>query len=123
MQVGADTVGATESLPGQVLIVDEDLSVRQSTDFALDEFELENHGLELTSAYSIKEAQEMPRRNRNMAVILIDVVMETESADQDYLRWLRHNHAGCSIRVTARPDGVGTRAQLIFPPGSLTKMN
>ena len=64
MQVGAATVGATESLPLLVLIVDKELSVHQSTNFALDEFELENRGLELTSACSIKEAMEMLRRNR-----------------------------------------------------------
>lgn len=112
MQVGGATVEATTSLPWQVLIVDDDMSVHQSTKFALDEFEFENRGLELTSAYSIKEAQEMLRKNRNTAVILLDVVMETETAGLDYVRWVRHELANNRVRIVLRTGQPGYAPEL-----------
>ncbi|WP_161973800.1 hybrid sensor histidine kinase/response regulator [Hwanghaeella grinnelliae] len=112
MQAGSATVEATESLPWQVMIVDDDKSVHQSTRFALDDFEFENRGLELTSAYSIKEAQELLRKHRNTAVILLDVVMESETAGLDYVRWVRKELANSRVRIVLRTGQPGYAPEL-----------
>ena len=112
MQVGSATAEATDSLPWQVMIVDDDMSVHQSTRFALDDFEFENRGLELTSAYSIKEAQELLQKHRNTAVILLDVVMESETAGLDYVRWVRNELANSRVRIVLRTGQPGYAPEL-----------
>ena len=64
----------------KVAIVDDDQGVHTGTRFALHDFSLHGRGLELLSAHSAREARELFRAHPNMAVILLDVVMETEGA-------------------------------------------
>ena len=54
--------------------------VHTGTRFALQDFTLHGRGLELLSARSAAEARELFRSHPDMAVILLDVVMETEGA-------------------------------------------
>ena len=64
----------------KVAIVDDDQGVHTGTRFALQDFTLHGRGLELLSARSAAEARELFRAHPDMAVILLDVVMETEGA-------------------------------------------
>ncbi|WP_425406740.1 ATP-binding response regulator [Hwanghaeella sp.] len=103
---------ATESPPWEVLIVDDDKSVHQSTRFALDDFVFENRRIELISAYSVKEAQDILRQRGDTAVILLDVVMETENAGLDYVRWVRDELANSRVRIVLRTGQPGYAPEL-----------
>ena len=70
-------------------IVDDDQGVHTGTRFALQDFTLHGRGLELLSARSATEARELFRAHPDMAVILLDVVMETEGAGLELVQFVR----------------------------------
>src|SRR5688572_9894060 len=83
-----------ETLPasGQqwtVAIIDDDPAVHDGTRFALYDYTLNGQGLEFISAYSAAEGRELMRAHPDTAVLLLDVVMETESAGLDLVDYIR----------------------------------
>ncbi len=92
--------------------MDDDRSVHQSTRFALDDFVFEDRKLELLSAYSIKEAQDLLKDRKNIAVILLDVVMESETAGLEYVRWVRDELANNRVRIVLRTGQPGYAPEL-----------
>lgn len=107
----AETITA-DSQPWQVLIVDDDDSVHQSTRFALDDFIFENRPLELLGAFSVAEAQNLLQAKRDIAVILLDVVMETETAGLDFVRWVRDELDDHKVRIVLRTGQPGYAPEL-----------
>src|SRR6476659_2540283 len=61
------------------VIVDEP-AVHDGTRFALSDYRLNGQGLEILSAYSAAEGRELMRRHADVAVVLLDVIMETDTA-------------------------------------------
>jgi len=112
MQVRSAETEAPKSPPWQVLIVDDDNSVHQSTRFALDDFVFEDRKLELLSAYSIQEAQDLLKNRKDTAVILLDVVMESETAGLEYVRWVRDELANNRVRIVLRTGQPGYAPEL-----------
>jgi diguanylate cyclase (GGDEF)-like protein len=66
--------------PWRLLIVDDDPTVHEVTRIALSDFEFEGRRLAVLNAYSAAEAQAMLAVGVPPAVILLDVVMETDDA-------------------------------------------
>lgn len=64
----------------KVLIVDDEPDIHVVTKMALVGFIFDESGLEILHAYSAKEAEEVLIRHSDVAIILLDVVMETETA-------------------------------------------
>ncbi|MCG8532225.1 MAG: hypothetical protein MI749_16390, partial [Desulfovibrionales bacterium] len=60
----------------RILIVDDEEEVHIVTRLVLEDFTFEGRGLELLSAYSGKESLELLRDTEDIAVVLLDVVME-----------------------------------------------
>ncbi|WP_165669861.1 DUF3369 domain-containing protein [Metapseudomonas otitidis] len=83
--------------PWCVLVVDDDAEVHAVTRLALSGFEFQGRPLELLSAYSATQAREIFKTRDDIALALIDVVMETEHAGLDLVRYLRET---CSNRMT-----------------------
>ena len=61
----------------KVAVIDDDAAVQEGTRFALADFELDGHGIELLCASSAAEGRALLGRHPDIAVILLDVVMET----------------------------------------------
>lgn len=80
-----------------VLLVDDDAEIHGITRLALRGFEFQNRPLELLSAHSAAEAREVFARRHDIALALVDVVMETEHAGLDLVRYLRED---CNNRLT-----------------------
>ncbi len=93
--------------PWLLLSVDDDDSVHQATRFALGDFSFEDRRLEIISAYSAKEARQVIAEQENAAVILLDVVMESEDVGLDLLRWIRNELANSRARIVLRTDQPG----------------
>ncbi|MTI45697.1 EAL domain-containing protein [Roseibium hamelinense] len=92
--------------PWKVLIVDDDPDVHDATRIALTGCELEGRGLKLYHAKSMAEAKEILQAEADIAVSLVDVVMETETAGLDLVSWIRgdqHNHFTRLILRTGQP--------------------
>src|SRR5882724_10788639 len=97
-----------QSVPGwKVAIVDDDQGVHTGTRFALQDFTLHGRGLELLSARSAKEARELFRAEPDMAVILLDVVMETEGAGLELVQFVREELKNETVRIILRTGQPG----------------
>jgi CheY-like chemotaxis protein len=97
----------TVAVPWCVLLVDDDAEVHDVTRLALRKFEFQQRGLELLSAYSAREAQQMFQDRKDIALAVIDVVMETEHAGLELVRWLRETGLSPLTRLVLRTGQAG----------------
>ncbi|WP_419779004.1 ATP-binding protein [Maridesulfovibrio sp.] len=93
--------------PWQVLIVDDEPDVHSMTRMVLGDFEFEGRPLEFTSAYSGAEAIEVLENISGFAVVLLDVVMETNTAGLDVARRIRNELNNQFIRIILRTGQPG----------------
>ena len=90
----------------KVLVVDDEPEVHAVTKLALSDFVLNGKTLEFISAYSGEEAKKLFREHDDIAVVLLDVVMETDDAGlkvADYVRNDLDNHFTRIILRTGQP--------------------
>ena len=74
-----------------VLVVDDDEYVHQLTKMVLRGFSFEDAPIRLASAMSGKEAIDYLSKHDNVAVALVDVVMETDHAGLDLVNYIRND--------------------------------
>ncbi|MFA6191258.1 MAG: EAL domain-containing protein [Sulfurimonas sp.] len=94
-------------VPWIVLIVDDDTEVHSFTKLALHDFTFENKPLQFLSAYSAVEATKILKQNDNIAIILLDVVMESETAGLDLVKTIRHHFKNTTVRIIIRTGQPG----------------
>lgn len=90
----------------KVLIVDDEPEVHAVTKLALNDFSLNGKTLEFVSAYSGEEAKAIFKAHNDIAVVLLDVVMEADDAGlqvADYIRNELDNHFTRIILRTGQP--------------------
>jgi len=92
----------------KVLIVDDESEVHTITKVALNEFEYDNKSLEILSAYSGKEAREMIQAHPDIALIYLDVVMESDDAGLLFVKHLREELKNKFVRVVLRTGQPGS---------------
>lgn len=90
-----------------LLIVDDDDSVHQATRFALQDFTFEGRGLRILSAYSARQARQVLAAEDDIAVVLLDVVMETTHGGLDLVRWIRDDLSNEHLRIVLRTGQPG----------------
>ncbi|MBU2880037.1 DUF3369 domain-containing protein [Aliiglaciecola lipolytica] len=96
----------------KVLIVDDEPEVHAVTKLALNDFVFQEKGLRFISAYSGKEAKELFQQHDDIAVVLLDVVMETDEAGLDVAQYVRnelHNNFTRIILRTGQPGQAPER--------------
>ncbi|MBI9090460.1 MAG: DUF3369 domain-containing protein [Desulfobacterium sp.] len=94
--------------PGwKVLIADDEEEVHSTTRLVLGDFEFEGRGLEFISAYSGAEALAAMKTHTDIAVVLLDVVMETNSAGLDAVRLIREELQNNLVRIVLRTGQPG----------------
>ncbi|MEF1185031.1 response regulator, partial [Vibrio sinaloensis] len=91
----------------KVLLVDDDEQMHQVTRLALSGFEFDGKQLELISAHSGHQAQQICREETDLALALVDVVMETEHAGLDLVRYIRDDLQNRVIRLVLRTGQAG----------------
>jgi putative nucleotidyltransferase with HDIG domain len=91
----------------KVLIVDDEPEVHQVTRLVLGAFRFEGRPLQFISAHSAAEACDAMRREPDVAVILLDVVMETEQAGLDVVRCVRDELGNRTVRIVLRTGQPG----------------
>ncbi|GGW76003.1 DUF3369 domain-containing protein [Alteromonas halophila] len=90
----------------KVLIVDDEPEVHAVTKLALSDFALNGRTLEFISAYSGEEAKKCFREHEDIAVVLLDVVMESDDAGLQVAEYVRNeldNHFTRIILRTGQP--------------------
>ena len=98
-----------KALPWKVLVVDDEEQVHAVTRLALRNFEFEGRPVELISAYSEAEAKDILAQSPDIAVLLLDVVMETDRAGLEVVKYVRdtlHNHFLRIVLRTGQPGIV-----------------
>ncbi len=101
--------------PWKILVVDDDDEVRILTRMTLQGFSFRGRAVELLEASSAAEAQSVLRETQDVAVAIIDVVMETDHAGLDLVRWIRKEHGDELIRLVIRTGQAG-----LHPPSEVT---
>lgn len=101
-----ETVAAGEAW--NVLIVDDDPSVHAATALAVSRLRHRGRPVRLISAYSAREARGLLREAEDIALALIDVVMETEHAGLELVRFIRDDLDNRRIRLVVRTGQAGT---------------
>lgn len=91
----------------KILIVDDELDVHKVTRLVLSGFEFGGRTLELYSAYSAAEARELLGAHPDMAVILLDVVMEDDDAGLKLVRHIREEQHNNAVRIILRTGQPG----------------
>ncbi len=91
----------------RVLIVDDDADVHTSTTFALRNLEMQRRPLEFLHAYSTAEACKLLAQQKNIAVILLDVVMEQEDSGLQLVRHIREELKLSEPRIILRTGQPG----------------
>ena len=86
----------------KVLIVDDEPEVHTVTKLALSDFSFNNKGLEFLSAYSGAQAREMIAAHPDTAIILLDVVMETDDAGLLVARHVREELKNDHVRINQK---------------------
>lgn len=93
--------------PWQILIVDDDRDVHLTTEFALGTEHFNGRGLNFHHAYSAAEAESQLAQPNDIAVILLDVVMETDDAGLRLVKVIRER-LGLSVpRIILRTGHPG----------------
>ncbi|WP_031479340.1 response regulator [Maridesulfovibrio frigidus] len=91
----------------KILIVDDEKDVHSTTRLVLDDVSFEGGKLEFISAYTGEEALEIMRTHSDIAVILLDVVMETTHAGLDVARIIREEMGNKMVRIILRTGQPG----------------
>jgi response regulator RpfG family c-di-GMP phosphodiesterase len=93
--------------PWKVVIADDESGIHDITKLALDDFTFEGRNLEFLSAFSGADTKAILHNNHDAAVILLDVVMETESIGLEVARYIREELNNRFIRIVLRTGQPG----------------
>jgi diguanylate cyclase len=93
--------------PWRLMVVDDDEDVHTATLFALDKVQILGRGLEFLHAYSAAEARTLLAAERDVGVILLDVVMERDDAGLTLVRHIREELKLSEVRIILRTGQPG----------------
>jgi PAS domain S-box-containing protein len=97
-----EPITATPALsksPWKVLLVDDEPDVHAVLRLAAQDIVVDERGLQLLDAQSAQEAKTYLANHPDIALILLDVVMESESAGLDLVRYIRDELGNTTIQI------------------------
>ncbi len=93
--------------PWRMLVVDDEPDVHRVTRMVLGDFTFEGRSLDIISAFSGSEARQILNKTHDIAVILLDVVMETDDAGLTLVREIRQDLGNENVRIVLRTGQPG----------------
>ncbi len=96
-----------ESDPWKILIVDDDEEIHAMTKMVIGDYSFEDRPFLMYSAYSRLEAIEILKEHDDIALILLDVVMETDDAGLNCVRDIREKLKNQVVRIILRTGQPG----------------
>ncbi len=99
--------GDALAAPWKIAIVDDEQEVHDVTVLALRSFSFCDRGLEFLSARSAAEARQLLAQHADVALVLLDVVMETDEAGLALVRYIRESLKNEHVRVVLRTGQPG----------------
>ena len=98
---------AEAAAPWRILIVDDEADVHSVTTFMLRGQQYLGRGFEFLHAYSGREARDILAANPDLAVVLLDVVMETEDSGLQLVHYIREELGNRTVRIVLRTGQPG----------------
>ncbi|NLD49962.1 MAG: DUF3369 domain-containing protein [Clostridiaceae bacterium] len=91
----------------KIMIIDDDHEVHTITKLVLSDFVYNNLSLVFIDAYSAKEAKELIQEHNDIAIILLDVVMEEEDSGLKLVHYIRNDLNNGEVRIILRTGQPG----------------
>ncbi|MEI2782627.1 MAG: EAL domain-containing protein [Candidatus Competibacter sp.] len=109
---GKEAAPALRVAPWKLLVVDDDHEVHSATRFVLHDLTIFGRPLRLLHAYTIQQAREHLREHPDIAVALLDVVMETDQAGLELVGYIRDTLGLLECRLILRTGQPGYAPEL-----------
>ena len=98
---------ASSARKWKIAVIDDDAAVHEGTRFALSDYNLNGATLEILSAYSAAEGRTLMREHPDIAVVLLDVIMETDVAGLELVEYIRNELKNETVRIILRTGQPG----------------
>lgn len=102
-----EIIDCTDGETWQVLIVDDDPEIHSVTQLALSDLIVLGRRLEYLHAYSGQSACKLIEENNDIVLVLLDVVMETDDAGLNVVKYIREKLQREDIRIVLRTGQPG----------------
>jgi len=93
--------------PWKVIVIDDDTVVHDVTKMVLQNFIFKDRKLKLIHGYSGEQARELVKENPDTAIIFLDVMMETDTAGLDTVKYIREQLNNRAVRIIIRTGQSG----------------
>ncbi|BBI35432.1 DUF3369 domain-containing protein [Cohnella abietis] len=100
-------VSSLEKEKWKIIIVDDEQEVHNVTRLVLSDFEFDGRRLDLISAHSEKEALQVISDHSDIAIILLDVVMEQDDSGLRIVKYIREQLKYQAVRIILRTGQPG----------------
>ncbi|MDR6771378.1 response regulator [Azospirillum sp. BE72] len=97
--------------PWTILVVDDESDVHSMTGLLLADVAFQRRRLELVSCFTAADARSVLEHRRDIAVILLDVVMEEDDSGLKLVRWIRDDLGNRDVRIILRTGQPGQAPQ------------
>jgi signal transduction histidine kinase/CheY-like chemotaxis protein len=98
---------AEEGRRWKIALIDDEPAIHDGTRFALNDYRLNGQGLEILSAYSAAEGRALLRDHPDVAVVLLDVIMETDTSGLELVEYIRRELKNETVRIILRTGQPG----------------
>jgi diguanylate cyclase (GGDEF)-like protein len=99
--------GITAGLVWRLMVIDDEPDVHRATTFALAGVKILGRSLQFLHAYSATEAAQLLKAEQDVAVVLLDVVMEREDAGLALVKTIRQDLHLTELRIILRTGQPG----------------
>ncbi|MBY6263034.1 response regulator [Azospirillum sp. 412522] len=97
--------------PWTVLVVDDESDIHSMTGLLLADVTFQRRRLDLVSCFSAADARHLLEHRRDIAVVLLDVVMEEDDSGLKLVRWIRDELGNRDVRIILRTGQPGQAPQ------------
>ncbi len=104
---GSPSTAITNRQAWKIIIADDEEEVHNMTRMVLGDYSFEERGLKFLSAYSGGQTLQLIQEHPDTAVILLDVVMETDDSGLEVVRHIRQNIKNKFVRIILRTGQPG----------------
>lgn len=93
--------------PWKVVVIDDDENIHALTNAVLKKFSYKEQPLEIVNGYSGEEACKLMNHHMDCAVLLLDIVMETDNAGFKVVDYVRNKLNNPFVRIVIRTGQPG----------------
>ncbi|MCK8059943.1 MULTISPECIES: HD domain-containing phosphohydrolase [unclassified Fusibacter] len=97
--------------PWKVIVADDEEEVHIMTKMVMRKFQYENRGIQLLTAYSGEDTKRLMREHEDVAIVLLDVVMENEDSGLEVVKYIRDELQNPFVRIILRTGQPGQAPQ------------